>query len=290
MPSDQHVLIRDRDSLLPSCYLTKNDLVTIYRRLQEKTQDAAELEVRDWVKPDDDSGQFDDTVNWVKGLFVVSVTIEGVNGEKYFGNDEAIFNSPNLPDRIASVYFDTGSRHRGLNQNRNPLNWASVLLDFTKPPRFDLNNPVSSPTPNNSNIHVHGNDHSWVNTVFQTVMDLIEERRNDPIRGWIHNSHVYDILLWLVAMPLTFAVLNRASGNVEALGLPTIFSAAIYIYLFVVFTNLFRFFFSYTKWVWPKVQLEHPRDHSSAHRFWWAGVSASLIASLIYGVFLSGSG
>lgn len=67
--------------------------------------------------------------------------------------------------------------------------------------------------------------------------------------------------------------------------MPSIISSAIYIYAFFIALNIFRVLFSYSRWVFPKVELE--TDISSSplrHRAIWLGIMGPLVVAFLYDV------
>ena len=82
-----------------------------------------------------------------------------------------------------------------------------------------------------------------------------------PAVNWLHRGAVYDVGLYLIGIPFSLWAVARVSGVLSKYpSLPTIIEAAIYVYVFFIGLNLFRLFFGYSRWVFPKIELS-PKDH-----------------------------
>ena len=287
MPDQQVINRRERTAPIQSCYLTKEDLVKLYARLLEKVHEAADLQVQNWVKTEGNSGEFDEQIQQEKATFSLSITIEGENGETQFGNDESMFLSAHLPERILSVFFDSALTFRLSHSNYNPQNRFTVLFDFSKPSLIDIKNPVSSPTPNNSKVFVSGNNAGWVHSVFQTVMEFVEERECGWIRKRLHGSLTYDLTLWFLVFPFIFLVIFKIYPFVIKMEMPEVLDAAFYIYIFFFGLIIYRFGYSYTKWVWSKIHLQHFRDATLLHRVIWSGMMIGVISTFLYSIIVN---
>lgn len=181
--------------------------------------------------------------------FRITVTIdgvEGVDGESLFGEGTEPFDSPNIPEPIASVYI---SNNAAFDQvaGRNPLNSFVLQLDFSTPPLVDANNPVSNPTQNFSELTVEGDRDSWVASIQEAVMGVLSKKSNG--RRFMHGAFVYDIGLVLVGFPVAIYIFWRLAEVVEAnLGVHSQFiSAVAYIYIVIFVLNAYRVLFGYTK-------------------------------------------
>lgn len=215
--------------------------------------------------------------------FRVTITIGGWNSADIFGHSAELFSSPNLPDNIAYIFMTNSTAYQGFTGHK-PTDSFSLNLDFGKPPLLDGNNPVSSPTPNNSNLQIEGERDAWVSTINGAVMGVLETRKNH--RGWLHAAFVYDLGLWTIAMPVGMWAAWKSSGLVEtAIGTTSGFlAAAAYLYLFFVVVWCYRIFFGYTKWVFPLVELKENEKKSAKHRAFWSTIFVGLIGKAIWEV------
>src|SRR5262249_58955758 len=96
---------------------------------------------------------------------------------------------------------------------RKPGNSFSLTLDFSKPPLLDVNNAVSSPTPNRSQLFIEGNNDAWVATIADHVMSVISSRQNK--RGWLHKAFIYDVGLYLIGFPMALYACWKSSDFVN---------------------------------------------------------------------------
>jgi hypothetical protein len=87
----------------------------------------------------------------------------------------------------------------------------------------------------------------------------------------------------LFGFPLSFDIvyyLDRLVRHRSAL--PEALSVAIYVYVVLVATFFFRIVFNYARWVFPKVELNAPRQHIGVrHR-----VAITTLALMVIGVLI----
>ena len=213
--------------------------------------------------------------------FRITVTIFGRDGESLFGYGTELFDSPNIPEPIESIYISNSAAYQTVAR-REPLNNFTLTLDFSTPPLVDNNNPVSSPTQNFSNFTVEGDRDAWVASIHQAVMDILEKRSNG--RRFMHAAFVYDIGLLIFGLPAAIYLCWRLSKFVEAsLGVISPFiSAVTYIYIVFLVLNVYRVLFGYTKWAFPPVELTNNQSRSKLHRKFWYAILVSLTAGAMY--------
>ena len=171
--------------------------------------------------------------------------------------DLAIIEEGNLPKPLESVEFDIGAWYQYSTQQQAP-NRARVVLDFTKPPPFELSNPSLAPTPNDSSIEVSGNDSMWVSGVYEKITSTLQQGRLRT--GWLHTQYTYDILLVLIALPGVIAVatiFGQWLGE-KYFGGALLPQFAGFILAFWISLYLFRFSFSLVRWLLPLVEFSPP--------------------------------
>ena len=258
------------------------DVKRIFERLSKHLEEEADRQIRELVRPPDQSEEeFAKQVAHVrKGAFRITITISGSDGQDLFGDSLELFDSPNLPEDIASIYMTNTVSYKG-QTGREPPNRFSMVLDFSKPNLVDNNNPVSNPTPNNSNIAVDGDRDSWVAAISEASMGVLAKRKNG--RNRLHAAFVYDIGLMLLALPFGLYLCWRSSGLVEAqLGKFSPFlSAVAYVYLMMIGLWLYRIMFGYTKWAFPTVELSDAQNLSKRHRAVWYVIMTGVISGAI---------
>lgn len=215
----------------------------------------------------------------------ITITIFGRDGESLFGYGIEPFESPNIPDSIQSVYMTNSTAYHAIT-GRNPTNSFELLLDFSTPPLIDNNNPVSDPTPNTSMLTVQGDRDSWVASIQQLIMNLLEKRSNR--RRLLHIAHIYDLGLLLLGLPsaiyLCWRLANFVEINLGSLNSFLAVAAYIYIVLFVLF--IYRVFFGYTRWAFPTVELKENADKSRIHRKLWGWSILTLALSGLYDLLI----
>lgn len=266
---------------IPSSTIGLRDVAALYKDLLQSPEQASDIETQMITKPDDmDQSAFETALDELRALFIITVVVNGADGEKITGKDESIFTSVELPRRIDSIYIDSSIDYH-VSRNFYPRNRFTILLDFSKPPLIDFTNPaVSAPTPNNSHFQVDGDNTIWVNGTSELIRRRFSECQNH--RSWLHRGGIYDALLWLVGMPLAFFIIHRLSDFIVSLTNDQILKFAIFVYLFFLTLVLFRVCFGYTKWAWPKVEMSYKNNITLSHRKWWIfGFFPSLVVALV---------
>ena len=240
---------------ITACRLRHDGLKRLYQIINEKQKEYRDkVLIRLSQTQEETPDQFREWKRSVKEAFGTSVTIAGTNGELLTGNNEKIFDDINLPPSLKSVFYSTQSVPKAVLKHL-PEDRITVLLDFSQPPILDFSRLPTFPTPNESNFEIAANSESWFSATKVKLAEFFSERRTGY--DWIHRAGTYDILLFVVGLPLAVwasvkvgAVLpSTASMNI----LPR---ALIYSYVFLAALFLYRAFFSYSRWVFPKVEIE----------------------------------
>lgn len=213
--------------------------------------------------------------------FQITVMIFGRDGESLSSYGTEIFDSPDIPEPIDSIYISNSAAYQSV-AGHDPLNKFVLNLDFSTPPLVDNNNPVSNPTPNFSNLTVEGDRDAWVASIQQAVIGILDKKSNR--RNFMHGAFVYDIGLVLLGFPAAIYMCWRCSDFVEMnLGaLSPFISTAAYIYIVFFVLSVYRVLFGYTKWAFPTVELTDNMSRSKTHRRFWVGIVLGLLASAIY--------
>lgn len=269
-----------RKAPLGACCLTFTDIKQLYARLTERVLEALELETQ-LVHKSQTQENIDQVRDKLRSSFVVSVVINGADGQTVVDRTHSVFESNNVPDDISTVYFTSISTFE-VNFKRKPAHHFVVNFDFTKPPLIDFVNHSALPTPNNSYIEVFGESENWVSGVFDTVWGKVKARKNE--REFLHKAFVYDVSLWFLGLPLSLYVLSWVSAWIESIIHSSYVRVALIIYCVLLMLIVFRMLFSYTKWAFPRIELVTDNSKTRLHRKWWfailTGVLGSLLASL----------
>lgn len=244
----------------------RNDLRKLLELLQERAYTAADVEEQKFEKRQDHTEeQFSQVKRELREGFDLFITLTGVDGRMLTGNISQIFDSPNFPEEVRDVFFDTATPLRS-RYGYIPRNKMVLFLDFRKPEVFNFTILPSQETENASNFEIEGKDATWVNGVFQEFSDFVDSRPSTS--PWLHRHSVYDLLLWLVGFPLSFWACARLSPFVESsLAHGSGFlKSALYFYVFLVAINLLRVAFHYARWIWPLTEFRSDRSKSARHK------------------------
>ena len=97
--------------------------------------------------------------------------VSSIDGQELYGGIDEIFNSPNFPDQIKSIYVNSEIPLRQC-YNYYPRNSLELFLDFSKLGLFNLSLLPSQETPNASNLAVQCYDSTWVHGVSLTNLTV----------------------------------------------------------------------------------------------------------------------
>jgi hypothetical protein len=219
----------------------------------------------------------------MRELFKVSILVRGTNGEQIVSDDPALLRDGALPKPIQSVQFDIGGIYQLIQKQLAP-NRATVTLDFSRPPLFDLTNASNAPTPNASLIHVIGTDSMWVSGLVDRITTTLRQGRVST--GWIHSRYAYDVALLFLGLPASLAVATIAARR---LGNEFPSQLAMFLFFFMALVIIFRLAFSGVRWLLP--YLEYSAPPQPMHRqvrvllsIVILGVLSSLTAASIFAV------
>ena len=155
------------------CAVDSEVLRRVFRDLRAGSEQAARLEIARQAQEGALTGAAQpQTVahhDQVRVAYSVIVIARGRAGEQKISLGPALLEEENLPKPVASVEFNIGDYYQ-LTQRQQAPNRARIVLDFMKPPPFDLSIPSLAPTPKNSSIEVVGNHSMWVSGVFEKLI------------------------------------------------------------------------------------------------------------------------
>ncbi len=270
------------------------DVKNIYKRLAIEVDSQATREINELQKPADSSeDDFKEFKKNARKAFRVSVVITGLNDkseeeDSLWGDNEDIFDSPNMPERISSIYMSNRTAYSSFTKVE-PDNNFELFLDFLKPPLIDHNNLISSPTPNASNLEIRANNNAWIGAITLAVSGILDKRRNR--RSFLHRGAVYDIGLFFPVLPIAIYFCWSLSTFVEKhFGAINVFLSSIF-YIYLVFLTLwgYRILFGYTRWAFPSIELNDKSGSEQNHRSFWtklmSGIMISLIGSVLWQIF-----
>jgi hypothetical protein len=154
-----------------------------------------------------------------------------------------------------------------------------VFLDFSRPPLFDFSRLPTLPTPNESNFAISADDESWFSATKVRLSQFFSERRTST--DWFHRAAVYDILLVFTGLPMAIWLAYRVVGGITDGRSPPIIISILYVYVFFAAIQLFRILFSYSRWVFPKVELDTESGSPLRHRGIWGGIFLAIAGSFL---------
>lgn len=126
----------------------------------------------------------------------------------------------------------------------------------------------------------------WVNGVFHEIDAFVNDRPSKAPK--IHRGSVYDILVWLVGLPLGFYICNKyelsplmtshKSSSLDNLAMT---------YFFFLSLFLLRVLFHYFRWVYPMIEYKSKRDRSAAHQAAVLSITLGILGKVLYDVLQS---
>ena len=155
-----------------------------------------------------------------------------------------------------------------------------ILFDFSKPSLFNWNTGVSDPTLNASYYQVFGTDDTFILAFKAKIEDLLKMKSTKL--NWLHAANIYDVGLWIFALPLSFLICLYLEEKVTDTfsGVPSIVQNLFYVYVFITTVFLYRAVLGYTKWLWPKVECTD-KSPSKIHRGIWGTILLGIIIFFI---------
>lgn len=284
MESTRQPRINNRQKMnVSSLSLDKDELRRFCDILQERANSAAEIEVVLFQQNDQTDAQYKTNLQTLRDSFQLKVTISGKEGEELWGSVDDVFGSVNFPEQVKMFYVDSDSTLRYVH-DYYPHNSFTILLDFNKPNIFDLSLMPSQGTPNASNVEVKGYDATWVNGLFSEIKKFIDNRSSTL--SFVHNHSVYDILLWVLGIPLSFWVCSKLTVSIESAygGNNALVISALYLYAFFATLFIFRVLFHYLRWVCPLVEWRSKGNRLLAHRAILAVMSVGWFGQFLYDI------
>lgn len=197
--------------------------------------------------------------------FCLTVTVRGQSDVQLYGETEDIFSSSDLPKPIKTIYFNNITAFARNASGENPINRIEVTLDFGKPALLDPNPLVSEPTANNSTVTINARETTYFRAVQKVVDSKLLNRRT-----WysaIHRTFIYDLGMWLLALPIGLFFATNIMEKLLPLGSPfAAYKWAVFIYVLGISLIGYRLLVSYTKWAFPVNVLTDNKDTAWKHR------------------------
>lgn len=248
---------------IPSCVLAPKDLRELYKLLEQKAGEAADLQIASFVRqPSQTQQQFDEFCAGVRQAMKLVVRVQMDNGQWVGAMTMDPLTDEQFPSRVVRVEYNSAFIYHS-QWNQFPNNNFSVILDFSRPSVLDMN---ALPLANMSNAAISGLNATWTNGLYEELNTFFSQRRTR--RGWLHFSHTYTLLAILVGFPLSFRVLSYIAPVIRRrTALPDALTVAVYVYIVLVVLFLFRLTFNYARWVFPATEVDARHQHVAvAHK------------------------
>ncbi len=250
--------------------------------LQERAYAAAEIEKHNLPRaPEHTDEKYEQALKDLEEGFKLFLTVSGSDGRKLTGSIAEVFDSPNFPEEVKDVFFDTSTTLRA-RHNYVPLNKMILYLDFSRPEIFNFTILPSQETQNESKLAVEGKDATWVNGVFKEFFDFIQSKPSTS--PWLHRHSIYDLLLWIVGFPLSFWICSKLSPYINsAFSQQSVFlMSALYFYVFILALNILRVAFHYARWIWPLTEFKGERSSTTKHKAMFSVLASGLGLPALY--------
>jgi len=234
-------------------------------------------------------GQWEDHKTFLlNDAFCLTTTVNGLRDQQLYGESIDIFDSPDRPKPIKSIYFTNVNSFKRHSNGNEPVNRVSVFLDFSKPDLFDPTPLVSAATPNEGNVTVNAQDI----TFFHAVQKIVEKKLTSHANwyGAIHRNFAYDIGAWLVAFPFSLYFSAYYMNQIVPIGSKLeLFRWPLFIYFVGLSIILYRALMAYAKWAFPVNVLAENNDRALRHRIALGGFASWLlyeVASTFYSLLV----
>ncbi len=272
------------------CHLSLEDIKEVYRDLHAINRTFGEQAIEK-LQPDPE--MTDD--QWIEhkkilldNAFCLTITVNGLRDQQLYGEAVTVFEDPNLPKPIKSIFFTNIHSFKRNADGNNPKNSISVLLDFSKPELFDPNPLVSAATLNEGSVTVNAQDITFFNAVQKAV-----EKKLTVHKTWygaIHRNFAYDIGMWFIALPVAFYFSAYFMDQIIPTGSKfELFRWPLFVYFVGLGLIFYRALAAYAKWAFPVNILKENKDRALKHRIALGGLTTWLlysIASTIYGIIV----
>ncbi|MFC3702853.1 hypothetical protein ACFOND_14545 [Reinekea marina] len=265
---------------IESTSLAKGDVRALLSRIESRFPEAIGLEEANYSEESRALENYDELAQNIRDSFLLTITLNGSNGEELQGTIEDVFDSPNFPDVVTKVFASSETSLK-VNCDFTPRNKVIVLIDFTKPKLLDFSVLPGYKTPNNSNFQVEGLDSSWVNGLYAEIENYLRNRKKPGF--FLHKHATYDLFLWLIGMPFAFFLSYKVSGFVESFAsFNSFFKSALYLYVGFATIIAFRIVYHYARWAFPRIEYKSTFEKAIRHQIAIGAISISLVGTLIW--------
>jgi hypothetical protein len=273
-------------SPIKACRLRRDDLARLYRIINERQVEYGQILLNQLAQqPEESPDQFEERRARVANAFITTVNLTGANNEIVSGSGEHFLASENIPDNILTVFYTTLAGPNSIGIARELLqSRATLLLDFSRPTILDFSKFPTLATENTSNFSIFSSSETWFTVLHTRLMQIFNERSTRF--DWIHRPGMYDLLLLIIGLPFALSVDYELSGVIEKWKFPTVLGSALYVYFFIAGLFVFRGLFTYSRWVFPKVEFESEPSPPLRHRGVWAGIMIAILGAVFGGAIV----
>jgi len=261
--------------------LEKGDLKRLIDFIIQQTRESREAHRKELNLANESDESKAAIHNMLEEAYRVAVFVYGADGEELIVYDSNIIDAPEFPDRLTRLTIDTFIPYRNRISGSSPRNAVRVDLDFSSSGILDWQSNVSGPTPNFSEVLIQGIDDNWRSAMLSFLQKLFRKRAN--FRGFLHAPFTYDLYLWLIFIPIYFYGMIVFEERIDKLlgNAPIALKAAIYLYAFVVFANLYRILIGYVRWTFQSIELKNVPSTQHKHRRFWAFLATAILIPLL---------
>lgn len=259
------------------CRLSLSNIAEAYSELNDINLNVGKQEIEKLVRPE---GVGDD--EWQKHkeyvfgeAFRLTVTITGQQDLQLYGDTVDVFSSKKLPLPIKQIYFTNETAFKGQANGNAPRDLFRISLDFDKPSLVDTGSFVSDPTPNGSNAFIQSEETMFFRAVQNVVNTKL--RNHKTWYSFLHASFVYDIGLWLVALPLAlYFSTHYMDVFIPKYGTSSSYRWAFFVYSIGMMLVGYRVLNAYSKWAFPVNVLVENNDKATKHRLLLGGMLCTI--------------
>lgn len=264
---------------LGSTSWTLNSIRRMWRELNNVVAEQGEFEISRWAKPADQSEEeFEASKSAARHyVFKILGTVEFDDDNAVHDVDPEIVKVEDEGPRIRFIYLSNLTPYQR-EFGEKPDHAFELIIDLRNPSLFDATSVLSAPTPNDTHLAISGTRSGWQGGIEAVVKRSIPRKR--PIRSWFHGPMVYDLFLFVVAIPLALYACWALEPFVDLTfgSTSSVVVGAAYLYIGFSVLWIYRFMFSYAKWAFPFTEISDQKSSPARHRaLWWA-----LFAVIVY--------
>ena len=267
-----------KSGVIRSSTLSRDDITDLYNLLIGLSKQSMEYQIEKLVN--DTSLNWEnnpETLNKVKKSYPVHITIRDTKLGTIYGSNHDVFSREVFPSDIQSIFFSTRTEYTKLSNGTDPIRYIEIYIDFDRPLAIDFINIPSHPTKNGSVYDVNGKGMTWVNGAYMRLETFFDTRKRKI--EWVHRQGTYDLVLWIIGIPLIFWGIYGVSGILNMHLWQDFFRIGVYVFQFFIFANIFKAIFNYARWVFPLVEYTGSKHPAKLHKIFLLAIVVGVFAS-----------